>query len=84
MKKIQEVERLVQNLQVDLAKPIKVEDISEIDEEIVCFLFSNCTLIDFWDRVASTKATATRVIARLISRNNNAASLTMNHELMPK
>ncbi|KAI0264300.1 P-loop containing nucleoside triphosphate hydrolase protein [Russula aff. rugulosa BPL654] len=34
MKKIQEVERLVQNLQADLAKPIKVEDISEIDEEI--------------------------------------------------
>jgi hypothetical protein len=46
-RKIQEFERLVQTLQADLAKPIKVEDISEIDGEIVCFLFSNCTLINF-------------------------------------
>jgi structural maintenance of chromosomes protein 5 len=46
-KKIQDIERLVQTLQADLAKPIKVEDISEIEEEIVCFLFSSCTLIDF-------------------------------------
>jgi lipid A disaccharide synthetase len=46
-KKTQEIERLVQTLQADLAKPIQVEDMSEIDEEIVCFLFSNCTLIDF-------------------------------------
>ena len=35
-----------------------------------------------WDSVASIKATTTRLIARLISRNNNAASLTMNRELM--
>lgn len=39
-KKIQEIERLVQNLQADLAKPIKIEDISEIDEEIVRYILS--------------------------------------------
>ena len=36
-KKIQDVERLVQTLQADLAKPIQVEDMSKIDEENVCF-----------------------------------------------
>ena len=46
-KKIQEFERLVQTLQADLAEPIQVEDMSDIDEEIVCLFFSNCTLIDF-------------------------------------
>lgn len=46
-KKIQEIDRLVQTLEADLAEPIEVEDMPEIDEEIVCFLFSNCTLIDF-------------------------------------
>lgn len=33
-KKIQDIERLVQTLQADLAEPIQVEDMSEIDEEI--------------------------------------------------
>jgi hypothetical protein len=37
-----------------------------------------------WDSIASIKATTARVIASLISRNNNAVSLTMNRELMPK
>jgi hypothetical protein len=37
-----------------------------------------------WDSVASIKATTTLVIASLISRNNNAVSLTMNHGLMLK
>jgi hypothetical protein len=83
-KKIQEFERLVQTLQTDLAKPTQVEDMSEIDEEMVCFLFSNCTSYKFCDRIASTKATTIRVIASLISKNNNAVSLTMNLELMLK
>ena len=46
-KKIQESERRIQLLQEDLAKPIQVEDISEIEEEIVCFLFTHHTLINF-------------------------------------
>jgi len=46
-KKIQEIERLVQTLQADLAEPVQIEDMSEIDDEMVCFLFSNGTLINF-------------------------------------
>lgn len=37
-----------------------------------------------WDSIASIKATTTRVIASLISRNNNAVSLTMSRELILK
>lgn len=84
MKKIQEFERLVQTLQADLAKPIQVEDMSEIDEEMVSFIFSNYTPYKLRDSIASTKATTIRVIASLISKNNNAVSLTMNLELMLK
>jgi hypothetical protein len=46
-KKVQETERLVQTLHADLAEPIQIEDMSEIDEEMVCFLFLDCILIDF-------------------------------------
>ncbi len=83
-KKIQESERAVQNLQADLAKPIPVEDMSEIDEEIVCFLLFQTAPFRPWDSVASIKATTARKIASLISRNSSADSLRMNRELKPK
>jgi len=82
--KIQESERVVQTLQADLAKPIPVEDMPEIDEEIVCFLLFQTAPFRPWDSVASIKATTARKIASLISRNSSADSLRMNRELKPK
>lgn len=47
-KKIQDIERQVQVLHADLANPIQVEDMSEIDEEMACFSpFATCTFLDF-------------------------------------
>jgi structural maintenance of chromosomes protein 5 len=47
-KKIQDIEQLVQKLQADLAKPVQVEDMSEIEEESVCSPpFAKCTFFDF-------------------------------------
>jgi hypothetical protein len=46
-KKIQDIEQLVQKLQADLAKPVQVEDTSEIEEESVCFPLANCAFFDF-------------------------------------
>lgn len=42
-KKIQEVERIIQKLQEDLAKPFQTENMTEIDDEIVRFsAFAKC------------------------------------------
>lgn len=47
-KKIQDIEQLVQKIQADLAKPVQVEDMSEIEEESVCSPpFAKCTFFDF-------------------------------------
>jgi hypothetical protein len=47
-KKIQEIEQSIQKLQAELAKPLQVENMSEIDEEIVRpFPFAGCALPDF-------------------------------------
>ncbi len=48
-KKIQEVERTIQNVQADLAKPIQVESMTEIDDEMVRLCpFVECTFPNFW------------------------------------
>jgi structural maintenance of chromosomes protein 5 len=47
-KKIQEVERTIQKLQEDLAKPFQTENMTEIDDEIVRFsAFAKCFFLDF-------------------------------------
>ena len=47
-KKIQDIEQLFQKIQADLAKPVQVEDMSEIEEESVCSPpFAKCTFFDF-------------------------------------
>ena len=47
-KKIQDIEQLVQKIQADLAKPVQVEDMSEIEEESVCSPpFAKCIFFDF-------------------------------------
>lgn len=47
-KKIQEVERAIQNLQADLTKPIDVENMTQIDDETVRLCpFRKCAFPDF-------------------------------------
>jgi len=48
-KKIQDVERTIQNVQADLAKPIQVESMTEIDDEMVRLCpFIECTFPNLW------------------------------------
>jgi hypothetical protein len=39
-KKIQDVEKTIQTLQADLEKPVKVENMADVDQEIVRFFTS--------------------------------------------
>jgi hypothetical protein len=48
-KKIQDVERTIQSVQADLAKPIQVESMTEIDDEMVRLCpFVECTFPNLW------------------------------------
>ena len=48
VKKIQDVERTIQSLQADLAEPIEVENMTEIDDETVrLYPFRECAFPDF-------------------------------------
>jgi hypothetical protein len=54
-KKIQEVEKTVQTLQADLEKPVKVENMADVDEEIVrLYHFLDLYLSNFG--IASSKS----------------------------
>ena len=56
-KKIQDVERTIQNVQADLAKPIQVESMTEIDDEMVRLCpFVECTFPNLWTASPSSKS----------------------------
>lgn len=86
-KKIHDVERVVQTLQAELEKPIKAENMTDIDEEMVCFFSfarKNIPFSKLRHSVALIKATMSRANVSLISRNNRGVSLRMNRELMQR
>lgn len=84
-KKIQEVERTIQKLQEDMAKPVQFENMTEIDDEMVRLrIFAKVIFSKLWDSVSLIKATTARANARLTSKNNRGALLRTNRGLRPR
>jgi hypothetical protein len=83
-KKIQDMERAISMLQADLEKPVEVESMAAVDEEIVRLFTSWVVSFQLWDSVVLIKVTAAPMNANSISRNNKDVSLKMNPGPRPR